>query len=239
MTLQEFKLQVPYTSIAKPTRIIGNPTPMHLLYNAETSRVIAFSAWVPTINTLDEICINTVPKYSQNFPATTVLPEAASMKEPFKIIWSFESNRWVISDKDFTFEEMYTNALLIEKAAALDEINYRTVHYRRPVFNSVAVQESIYLMKYQEALEIKNTLGDITEPWNYPFVHDYADLTGIDIRQAAEEIIIQHGIYRTRLSNTETLRIKYTRQIKECKEIENIYKIMNSFYSDGEVYGKL
>ena len=103
MTLQEFRLQVSYNSMVKPTRIVGNPTPMHLLYDANTARVLAFYPWVPTINTLDEVCVNSMPKYNQNFPGTTVLPESASMKDAYKLIWDFNINRWVVKDEDFTF----------------------------------------------------------------------------------------------------------------------------------------
>jgi hypothetical protein len=94
-------------------------------------------------------------------------------------------------------------------------------------------------LKYDEAVEIKNCGGEIEEPWNWPFVNDYADIQKIDIKTAAEEIIFKHKLFKTRLSNTETIRIKYTREIKACEKLEDLDGIINRFYTEGEIYGRL
>jgi hypothetical protein len=101
------------------------------------------------------------------------------------------------------------------------------------------MQDAIYQMKYDEAIEIKNTPDPIEDPWKWQLVNDYANLQGVSIRDAAEEIIFQNKIFKSRLSNTETIRIKYTRAIKQCMVITELDKIVNQFYTEGEIYGQL
>ena len=235
----EFKQQVKYNSLAKKTKILGNPKEVHLIHDPLTARILAFSLWIPTVNALDETNINSWTRYWQNNPTYKLLPEQASMAQPWMCFWDHDVAKWVIRDKDFTYDEMYYFHLMVEKAAALDSINSRVVHYRKPLMNTINLQDNIYTLKYQEALEISNTPDPIEDEHKWPFIHDYSGLVGLDLRTAANEIIFQHRMYRTRLSNTETLRLKYTRQIKECINITKIESILNAFYADGEIYGKL
>ena len=106
------------------------------------------------------------------------------------------------------------------------------------MLNGLFLQETIYNQKYQEALEIKNNSNNIDES-QFPFLREYAELIGTDIQTAAKEVLIQNKIYKTRLNNTETMRIKYKKLIQECSDITQIREIVNEFLCDGELYGRI
>lgn len=238
MNLQEFKAKHSYVSHIKNYKIVGNTKAIHLVYDYSTYRIAAFSPWVTTVNTLNETNINTVVRYWQNYPQYKILPIDCTVEKSWLCKWEESQSKWILTEENFSEEELYSFVLMTEKAAILDEIYQRILHYRRPVMNSLNLQDVVYLMKYNEAVEIKNS-KTIDDPWQWPLVNDYANLQGSDIRTAAEEIIFQHKIFKTRLSNTETIRIRYTRAVKECTDIFELDNIINQFYTEGEIYGKL
>lgn len=239
MNLEEFKAKNPYKSHVKNYKIVGNPKAMHLVYNYGTRRIGAFSPWITTVNTLKDTDINLSVKYWQNYPQYKVLPANCTAEKAWLCAWKEEESSWVLTEEDFTEEQLYSFVLNVEKAATLDEIYQRILHYRRPIMSSLSLQDTVYLMKYTEAMEIRNTPDPIEDPWQWPLVNDYANLQNTDLRSASEEIIFQNKMFRSRLSNTETIRIKYTRAIKSCTDILGLDSIINQFYTEGEIYGKL
>jgi len=240
MKLEEFRKIHQYKSRIKPYRILGNPKAMHLLYDPISQRIVAFSPWISTVNSLDETDINSVPRYWQNYQKYDVLPKGCTMQKPYLCKWEESESKWILTEEEFSEEELYRFVMFAEKAAVLDEMYQRIIHYRRPIMNSLNMQDTIYHMKYEEALQIvKASEEDLDDPWQWPFVNDFATLKGIDIKQAAEDIIFKNKIYKTRLSNTETLRMKYVSLIKKAEKLEDLTPILNSFYAEGEIYGKL
>jgi hypothetical protein len=240
MTLEEFRKKVTYKSHVKNYRILGNPKAMHLVYDPGSFRIVCFSPWISTVNTLNETKVNTVARYWQNYQGYSVLPAGCSVKQAYLCKWDDTTNKWVLTEDDFSEEELYSFCLMIEKAAVLDEMYQRILHYRRPIMNSIHMQDAVYQLKYDEAVEIsKASAEDLDDPWQWPLVNDYANLQNVDIKTAAEEIIFKNKIFKTRLSNTETIRIKYTREIKACEKLEDLDGIINRFYTEGEIYGRL
>jgi hypothetical protein len=241
MTLDEFKKIVPpYQSLAKKTKVIGNKSPVHLLYDPVSCRILCFSVWTSTVNMLRETNINSWTRYSLNITSPEMFPAEAVFDKSFLCWWNHNGdvNKWVIkNDDDFTYDELYNYHLTVEKAAAMDELLNRLVHYRRPHMNSVYMQDNIYYMKYTEAMELKKSTD--VDPYEYPLVNDYAMIANIDIQQAADDIILQHKIARSSLVNSESLRMRYMRQLKDCQDIQQIKPILNNYYTDGEVYGRL
>ena len=86
-------------------------------------------------------------------------------------------------------------------------------------------------------MEIKKSTDP--DPFDFPFVNDYALISGLDLQTAADDIIFQHNLARTTLANSEALRMRYLRQLKDCQDIQQIRPILNNYYTDGEVYGRL
>ena len=99
------------------------------------------------------------------------------------------------------------------------------------------MQDNIYHMKYLEAVEVEKS--DDVEPFDFPLLNDYATIANVDIKQAAKEVILKYKLTKAYLSNSEALRLRYIRQIKATEDIHEVKVILNKFYTDGEVYGRL
>ena len=241
MTLDEFKkIAPPYQSLAKKTKVVGNKSPVHLLYDPVSCRILCFSSWTTTVNVIHETNINSWTRYSLNISNPEYFPLDSTFDKAFLCWWDHrgEVNKWVIkNDNDFTYDELYYHHLVVEKAAAMDELLNRLNHYRRPNMNSVYMQDDIYFLKYTEALEVKKSNN--VNPFDFPLVNDYAMIAEIDIQQAADDIIFKHNLTRASLANSEALRMRYMRQLKDCQDIQQIRPILNNYYTDGEVYGRL
>ena len=74
---------------------------------------------------------------------------------------------------------------------------------------------------------------------NFPFLREYAELKNIDLKTAAKEVLIQIKIYKTRLNNTETMRLKYKNLIKDCSDITKINSIFSQFLRESTMYARI
>jgi len=110
--------------------------------------------------------------------------------------------------------------------------------HRRSVWNGLFLQESIYSFKQQEAEQITNSNENIDEI-NFPFLREYAESKNIDLKTAAKEVLLQTKIYKTRLNNTENMRLKYKNLIKNENDIKKIYLILNQFLRESSMYARI
>lgn len=240
MKLDEFRQIVKFESLAKKIKFIGNPTPIHLLYDPVSCRILALSVWASTVNMLQENEINSWTRYSLNVNSPEMFPHDVQTDKPWLLRWEHdpEINRWITDNSEMTYEQYYFYHLMVEKAAALDLMQQRLIHYRRPNMNTLYMQDNIYHMKYLEAMEILKS-EDAVEPYDYPLVNDYAIIANIDLKQAAKEVMLKYNLTKVSLANSEALRLRYMRQIRATEDIQEIRLILNKFYTDGEVYGRL
>lgn len=106
------------------------------------------------------------------------------------------------------------------------------------MLNGLFLQESIYNFKQQEAEQILNSDDNIDEI-NFPFLREYADYKNTDLKTAAKEVLIQIKLYKTRLNNTENMRLKYKNLIKKEKDIVNLNLLTNQFLRESEMYARI
>jgi hypothetical protein len=240
MKLDEFRQIVKFESLAKKIKFRDNSTPIHLLHDPVSCRILVFSTWASTVNMLQETEINSWARYSLNVTNPELFPIDIQTDKPWLCRWEYDAevNKWITDNSEMTYEQFYFYHLMVEKAAALDLMQLRLIHYRRSNMNTLYMQDEIYHMKYLEALEVIKTEEEF-EPYDFPLVNDYAIITNIDVKQAAKEIIFKYNLTKASLANSEALRIRYMRQIKATQDIKEVKVILNKFYTDGEVYGKL
>jgi hypothetical protein len=237
MTSEEFKNQLQYKSIISERNIFKvntEPAEVHSLVDNETSRFLALSKWNSTITTLNESVENTYVRHSLN------------KLYDFKDIIVYSNKPFLIrlyngaleqDDDNFTYDELYNFHLIMEKSAILDYLNFRINVHRRSVWNGLYLQESIYNFKQQEAEQFLN--NENSDDISFPFLREYADSKDIDLKTAAKEILIQVKIYKTRLNNTENMRLKYKNLIKDCKDITKLDLILNQFLRESSMYARI
>jgi len=236
MTLEEFKKQINYTSIAYKTIIKKNGPNVHILASHLDNRVVVCSVWTETINSLLDVSSNCFVRHSINFDETNN-SQNINCLEPY--LFYCQRENYVKKEKEFTFNELYYYNLMIEKGAALDTMNGNINHYRRTVLNAIVYQDVIYDLKYREAKEIIEKNIDLDEDNNWPFVSDYAKIMNVDLQTASKEIVLQHKFFKSFLLNTERLRIKFKKIIQDCSDITKIKSIVSQFKSESIIYAKL
>jgi len=231
-TQEELDKKLDFTSMALPVR--GNQ--WHAIYSFELMRVLAVSSWLSTVNSMSHYHINSYAWYSIN-------TENNDFKQP-KIPKNFDTVntwRWKYSLRDQVFEEdiadltydqIFYLKLTREKSAALDTINRNINNIRRAFIPDVNGQHQIYRYKEQEAREILETADENLDPDRFIFINEYARLTGVDIKIAAREVILQSDFAKSRFADTETIRIKYSRAVNHAKEFPEISGLVASFFKD-------
>jgi hypothetical protein len=66
----------------------------------------------------------------------------------------------------------------------------------------------------------------------YPFVTGYAKTKDISLTQSAKEIVLQYQIQSGFLSETESIRIKYTNIIRKEQDIKRLITILEDFQTE-------
>lgn len=238
MTSEEFKNKVSYQSIISAkgifnaTKEVGE---IQSLFDNETNRLLAISRYGTTILVLNEIINNSYTRHSFNKLYDLNNFNILSNKPYLTRLY----NGVLEQDEDnFNYDELYRFHLIVEKSALLDYLNFRINVHRRSVWNGLFLQESIYSFKQQEAEQITNSNENIDEI-NFPFLREYAESKNIDLKTAAKEVLLQTKIYKTRLNNTENMRLKYKNLIKNENDIKKIYLILNQFLRESSMYARI
>lgn len=208
----------------------------HAVYSFEYMRMLAVSSLLSTINSMVHHHINSYAWYSINVEKnefkTLKVPATFNTARTWE--WKYDLAKQVFTKttEDLNFTDIFYLRLTREKSAALDIINRRISNIRRGYVSEVNSQHNVYRYKEQEAQEIVSADPSTLDPTRYVFVNDYAELTGVDLVTAAREILIQADFARSRLSDTETVRIKYSRIINHAEEIPEIRGAIASFYQE-------
>jgi|APGre2960657468_1045069.scaffolds.fasta_scaffold17624_3 hypothetical protein len=210
----------------------------HSLIHIPTGRPLCISYWEAVPNILAESTLNTTQRFWVNSVTGSVITKDFDSSNPWLWQWDSSQIKYLKSDPSLTFDEKYFYILIAEKAAVLDIILHKLQHYRRMFSHDYLFQQDIYRLKANESLEIiKNKITDMNG--DFPFTEAYAEFEGIDLQTAAQSINIQDKFFQTRMLNTEMLRLKYLRKIKDCSDVQQLHPILNDFYKEGEVYGRL
>ena len=104
--------------------------------------------------------------------------------------------------------------------------------YIRP---NLSLQYQIYDIKYKEALEV------ITTGFNknkHAYIDYESELFGVDPSTLAKKILLKHEISESMILQTEKLRIKYTKLLKECNDLVTVNKLLDEFNRESGIYGR-
>jgi len=130
-------------------------------------------------------------------------------------------------------EELRQKAKLAQakQLLALDVMRQLSLARRR-VSTGVEFQDRVYMTKKFQAESFKRAGYDESLALEYPFVLQYAELTGMPLKDAADEIIFKAGMDDQHLANTELLRMRYMRMIRDAKTPANLRPIRDAFRRD-------
>jgi hypothetical protein len=165
------------------------------------------------------------PNYKRRFPLASVDPATYP-----GWTWNRESRTFARTPATLRTDEINrASRLVVAKQEALkDVIRFLNVARRR-VQTGVNFQETVYLVKRQQASAFKAAEYREDNLIQYPYVAQYAEITGLSLKDAANEILFKATLDDDLLANTERIRILYFKKIREATDPEMIPMIVAEF----------
>ena len=216
--------------------------PVSALVDTFTHALLALSAYPAVVSVLAKSqsleaeqwhAVNW-PNYQQRFPPAGMVPQAYPS-------WKWEGGdkrQFVPMRKDLVTAELQGRSqLAVVKSDALGRIVYELSMLRFPVWRGVLMQEAIFIIKKTQAEQYKQAgYPDTADIFNYPYVLQYAEVSDLHPRQAADEILFKAKLDDDVLLRTEFLRLKYFKLICDATKMDEFEPIMRDFRHDA--YGQ-
>jgi hypothetical protein len=118
--------------------------------------------------------------------------------------------------------------LAAKKAEAFGEVARTLAYMRSMVMSAVPLQDAVYTSKRLEAERFLRE-GTSADPLEYPYIMQFADLSGLAPQQAAEEILLKARLTDDLLLKSEYFRLKYLELLRETSSIGAVDFILIGF----------
>jgi hypothetical protein len=128
-----------------------------------------------------------------------------------------------------TNELRQRSLLAHKKGYVLSEIVRGISDARAQVMTGVVLQETVYLTKKSEAQRYKDAGYPLLVP---TYVRQYADLSGLTPREAADEILFKAHLSDEYLLQSEFFRLKYFNLVKRVTEVALVDQILLEFWRE-------
>jgi len=237
LTQEEFLKSLYFKSLCQPVDFYKGPKQLHALIEVDSGRIVAASAWHATMLSLSNVVLNSNILWHTYVQGK--IPQDFNNTRPWQCRWNINNDTFYLDDSALDYDKLYQYNLIVEKSAALDMINFRLYYHRRFLWNDQLLQPTVYHMKYLSARDYLSQTKPVTDPQHWPLVYDYAEFAGLDLDTAANEIVFQYRLWETRISNTESIRLKFTKLVSECTDILEISKIVQSFQNENDLYARM
>ncbi len=205
------------------------------LTDNNTGALLILSTDFQAINTLREF-----------FPDTSflILPSQTPAHQKFHeslhpgkfhlLRWNAPASTFVLNANS-SVEIENISQLVCKKYEILIEMTKRINILRQRMRKNLSLQDIIYMQKAWEAQDFKRQGYPEAEALQYPYVLQYADMLGISLKEATDQIILKSRIEHDMLAKTESLRIRYFTGLKKAKSREEIDAVYNDFLLDYDV----
>lgn len=235
--------KVPRSHVIK-RRVVPGGIQFHALVDHNEKRILGVSHWVTTVNSLAAAELNSNQTFFINAGQQCLVPENFDNTRPWRYRWSIPDEKYMLEENivEYPEDDLYRYLLMTEKFAALDKINFGIQSYRRFFQKDLMFQDLIYEYKAHEVEKYDNYLeqhGKEIDSDSVPFIRDYAEVMCLDLDLAASAVRLQADIFKTRMLDSEMLRLKYAKQMRECQDINAVDVIVREFQKECFVYGKI
>ncbi len=209
------------------------------LFDYKTKILLTISGYPAVIaflaeGALDASAIHAIdyPNYKETFFLASIPPEQY-------VQWKWDARERIFKKTEpalITDNLRERSQLAVGKAYAIGSIMSGLARARYQFSKGIILQETVYLTKKLQAQAFRDSGYDEDRLIEYPYVVQYADMAGISLRQAADDIIFKAKLADDGLAKTEFLRLKYfdlVRKTKGAGELDAIVKqfLLDCFYS--------
>lgn len=207
--------------------------PFSALIDANTSALLTLSTNIPVISFLaacseaEHIPLVNYPNYRSHFPIAAANPDSYP-----QWTWNSYERTFLPTPSEMLTQRLRNASLLaVKKGRVLNEIAISIQTIRHAVFSGLVCQEQIYTAKKIEALCFKEHYveGDFIDPIEYPYITQFAELSGLSPPNAAEEILLKARLADDILLKSEYFRLKYLDQLKTADDVALVDPILIEF----------
>ena len=196
------------------------------IVDSQTRRIVHFSNYINVLRVLREHSLSLVMNITKDYQS-----RINYMIDPWNYVLSADGLLVFDPNHDLSSNDLQRFILLREKSFAYEYISSRMEFFHLSAFRGeLKHQSEIYETKARQA-----KLVLLYEKTNYEdtfFVHDWAELRGIDLQTAAKEIQFKNDNAKIFLASIEYMRLKYTILIFDEQNIDNIANIIQQFDTD-------
>lgn len=138
---------------------------------------------------------------------------------------------WRPPGADFLDHDLTSRSeLMIKKARFLDRVNYLVNNTRQRVVPSEVGWEAVHSIRYSEAKAHRGgKRGAAEEAAPALFLRQYAQVRGLDLDRAADQIIFEYELITMGLFQSEEVLLKYMNLIPKAKSKDEILLLHREF----------
>ena len=164
------------------------------------------------------------PKYLNSFPLLEV-----GFQEYPEWTWNRQDRVFSPTPKELITDRVRaTSSLAVRKSNVLFEIIQGISTARNQLCSGVLMQETVNVIKRQQAQKFKDEGFPEDDMLRYPYVLQYAEIAELPLKTAALEILFKSQLDDEILAKTEGLRLRYFDLVKNA-ELDTIESVLTRF----------
>jgi|GEM_PF-2396002 len=203
-----------------------------VLVDSSNDTLIYAGTFPSIIVLLSEITMDSVYAVEMSSPDIPMILQGAPRTYPE---WSCDRKKKIFfrTNPSIITEDMRDRAELVtKKGIAFYRAIYLTNRLREKLYNGLRYQETIYAAKQRQAQMLVDSHFDPKYEQRAPFVVQYADVSGMTVKDAAEDILLHAQLFNEHLEKTERFRLSLFRMIKSAKTPLEVDRIMENPFGD-------
>ena len=207
----------------------------HVVVDTGDDTLVAIGTYAPALLFLNESMMDTT--YALNVVSDEI-PVIKAVGPRAYPEWSFDgsSRTFRKTNPVVVTDEMRDRAVLAaKKVEAISRVIYWINRLRSKTNTGLVFQAAIYTEKERQARSLKDADFDEHRAASAPYVVQYADDSGISLREAAEEILLQAKLDHEHLARTEKIRLALFKKIRLAKTPEEVEGVLDTFRKTGTV----
>lgn len=199
---------------------------LHGLIHPESNRLMVLSSYRDTVSHLSQ----TAGTYVLSINKST-FGRGPLMKNFFGWTWEWEfkqdTRTFQHSPAPQDYELHYWMRINAEKAAVLDTIYSWVNSNRQNLSTDIVYQRDVRERKVKEAEQL---LAGVTG--EFPYLTQYSNETGIPISEVASRVLMNGRDIETVLLETERIRIKYGKALRDATNIASVRALHFDFQAE-------
>ncbi len=200
------------------------------IIDTSNDTLVALGSHVSAMILLSEMMLDTV--HLADLPPTPELEQIAKVPPSQYPEWTYIHSRRSFSrtHPELISQELRDRSVLAAGKRDAIIIGLRHVNGARVrMSKSLLFQETIFAAKEQQARRLKEAQYDPALVSEVPYVSQYAEIKGVSLKEAADEILLRAQFFHEFLLKTERARLVLFQKIRNASTVEEVTSILNNY----------